>query len=280
MLGIVARVSGSDGVLLVERQLAHAVDGVVDVLAHVGHTVLGALQHHAAAINAAEVGTLDGVQQSAGVDRAETIRCESIAGRIAILLKQFQVFRLAEYLVFLVGHVADADVLFTLVLQLEVGTFAVGERAVLVEGYGLLQSVVVGAVVGDVQLTVALHQREVATAIDAAGVLGAYGDEVAVIDVVERRRGVAVYGGGVGILRIAVRRHVAAAEDGVVDGDAALGAVGILGNQVVPSGRPDGAALGFLAEGVQVASGHIVESVVGGAAVGHAAAASLHLQIG
>ena len=64
--------------------------------------------------------------------------------------------------------------------------------------------------------------------------LGTDGDEVAVVNVVERRRGVAMHGGGVGILRVAVRRHVAAAEHGVVNQDAALIAVGILDDEVVP----------------------------------------------
>ena len=80
-----------NGMLLVERQLAHAVDGVLNVLAHVGHAVLGTLQHHARAVDAAEVGALYGVQQSAGVDGAEAEGGEGVAGRVAILLHQLQV---------------------------------------------------------------------------------------------------------------------------------------------------------------------------------------------
>ena len=65
-------ISGDDRPLLVERHLAHTVDGVVGVVHLLGHTVLGTLHHHAAAEHATEVGTLDGVHQTTGIDGQHT----------------------------------------------------------------------------------------------------------------------------------------------------------------------------------------------------------------
>ena len=59
--------------------------------------------------------------------------------------------------------------------------------------------VVVCAVVGDVQLAVAIDQRQVAIAIQTTDTTTADGDEVAVIDIVDGGGGVAEDGGGVGI---------------------------------------------------------------------------------
>ena len=60
-------------VLLVQRHLTHTVDGVVSVVHNLRHTVLGTLHHHTAAEHTAEVGTLDGVQQTASIDRDNTV---------------------------------------------------------------------------------------------------------------------------------------------------------------------------------------------------------------
>ena len=86
----------SDRSLLVERQLTDTVDGIVDVFAHLSHTILGALQHHARAEHATEVGTLDGVQQTSGIDRTEAVRLKtalSLGSNIRIrTIRQFQIF--------------------------------------------------------------------------------------------------------------------------------------------------------------------------------------------
>ena len=101
---ITTRISRYDRMLLVERQFTHTVDGVVDVLTYLGHTVLGTLQHHAGAEHAAEVGTLDGVQQTAGIDGTETVRFE--IGRVlrrsdhifVCTIQELQVFLLCQRL--------------------------------------------------------------------------------------------------------------------------------------------------------------------------------------
>ena len=93
----------------------------------------------------------------------------------------------------------------TLVFQLEVGTLAVGESTILINANGLLQSVVVGTIIGDVQLTVAVHHREVSTTIDTTRMLRTHGDEVTVVKVIECRCGIAIDGSSIGIALVAVR---------------------------------------------------------------------------
>ena len=88
--------------------------------------------------------------------------------------------------------------------------------------------------------------------------LGTDGDEVAVIDIVDGGGGVAVYGGGVGILRVAVLRNVAAAEHAVVNQDTAFRAVGILGHKVIPCSIPQLGDLVLSFQRVQVVGGHVV----------------------
>ena len=84
-------VSRQERPLQVERYLAHAVDGVVNLFAHIGHAVLGALQHHAAAIDTAHIRALNSVQQSAGIDGAESVGRECVLGGLSVGFHQFQV---------------------------------------------------------------------------------------------------------------------------------------------------------------------------------------------
>ena len=82
--------------------------------------------------------------------------------------------------------------------------------------------IIVGTVVGDVQFAVAAYERQVTVAVEAAGAVGADGDEVTVIGIVDGGRGVAEDGGGVGIDLRGTRRGVTTGEDGIVDDDALL----------------------------------------------------------
>ena len=68
MLLVSGFLAGSLGLALVERQLAEAVDGVLGVVGLLGHTVAGAEEHQAAAVDTAEVGTLQGVEDAALID--------------------------------------------------------------------------------------------------------------------------------------------------------------------------------------------------------------------
>ena len=54
--------------LLVQRNLAYTVDGIVGIVSLFGHAVLGTLHYHTAAEDTAEVGTLDTVHQTTSIN--------------------------------------------------------------------------------------------------------------------------------------------------------------------------------------------------------------------
>ena len=68
-------------------------------------------------------------------------------------------------------------------------------------------------------LAPAIHHGEVSVAVDTARVLGADGDEVAVIDIAQSRRHVAEDGTGIHIHLVATRCYVTAGKHGIVDGN-------------------------------------------------------------
>ena len=234
----------------VERHLAHAVDGVVVVVDDLGHAVARSLHHHARAEHACQVGTLDAVEQTTGIDGAETGLLPVLLGLVAFVEGGVDLFR--NGLALLVFYAADGHSAFlhALVFKLEVGFLAVAEVAILVKGDLLVESVVVGSVVGNVQLTVAVDDGKVATAVETAGVLGSDGDKVAVVDVAQRCRDVAEHGGGIGIDLVGTDGHVAAGKDGVVYYDAGIA-----------DARP--AVVGvFVSECVEGIGGHVLVDVV------------------
>ena len=59
--------------LLVQRNLTDTVDGIVVIIDHLGHTVLCTLQYHTATEDTREVGTLQRVQETSGIDGTYTI---------------------------------------------------------------------------------------------------------------------------------------------------------------------------------------------------------------
>ena len=77
----------SNRYLLVQRHLTNTVDGVVGVINFLRHAVWGALHHHAAAEDTAEIGTLDGVHDTSGIDRNHAILLP--IGRIRLTIGQF-----------------------------------------------------------------------------------------------------------------------------------------------------------------------------------------------
>ena len=93
----------------------------------------------------------------------------------------------------------DGDIRLAQVFQFEVSTLTVGQLLIFFKGNLLVKSIVVGTIVGDVQLTIATYYREVTTAVETAGMLCTYGDEVVMIDVVQGCRRIAEYGDRVGI---------------------------------------------------------------------------------
>ena len=225
---------------LVERHLTHTVDGVVGVIDNLRHTVLSALHHHAAAEHAAEVCTLDGVHQTAGIDGNNTVFLPVCGVRIvftrAFVIKQnggvaikhaqqivnrqrggLRVFAACRIVG---GAVFIRTLLDTLILQLIIVGFTLGKIVILFNGDFRRQAVIVRAVVGDVQSAIAVHEGQVAVAVQTARTSCAQGNQVAVVSVVDRSRGVAEHRGGVGIHCGRTGGGVAAGEDGIEDGDA------------------------------------------------------------
>ena len=206
----------------VERHLIHTVNGVVLVVHNLGHTVLCTPKHHAAAEHAAHVGSLDGVHGPPCIDAGYAEELPLLLLRLThqdvfallyliILLEGF----VALYPVFLLvfgefgvgvsihllalpvvlaaiaverlALVIDKGVvvLFRDVHQAVVGLLAWGKFIVILKLQGLIEAVVVSAVVVDVQFAEAIDQRQVALAVDAADVVGADGDEIDVIDIAD-----------------------------------------------------------------------------------------------
>ena len=87
----------------------------------------------------------------------------------------------------------------TPVTDLIIGGLTIGKRFILLVGNLGRDAVVIGTVIGDVQLTVAVHEGQVTLAIDATGMAGTNGNEVTVIHIVNGGCGIAIHRGGVGI---------------------------------------------------------------------------------
>ena len=155
------------------------------------------MQYQTTAEHAAEIGTLDGIQQTTCIDRTETILypvgcCLKFSWQCVILV-------LTDTVAMMISLSTDGDIRLTQVFQFEVSTLTVGQLLIFFKGNLLVQSVVVGTIVGDVQLTIATYYRKVTTAVETAGMLCTYSDEVVMIDVVQGCRRIAEYGNRVGI---------------------------------------------------------------------------------
>ena len=96
--------------------------------------------------------------------------------------------------------------------------------------------VVVRTVVGNVQLAVAIDKRQVTIAVQTADVTRTKGDEVAVIDIVDRGGGVTIYGSGIGT-QTGSPDDVSTGKDGIMDNDATL-LLGCAYIHFIPTGRP------------------------------------------
>ena len=265
---------------LLKRQLTHTVDGKVSLVLHLSHTVTCSLKHHAASNHANEVGTLQSVEQSACVNRAYSgfFPVLSYLLQISRRCRQFLIFVLIYFFAHAVSLIcyavavgASREIFQTLVAQTEVCTLTVGEFIVLFSRYLRLQVIVVGAVVRDMQLTIAVNKRQVAATVESAHMLGADGDEVAARHVAQSRRHVAEHGSGVGIHLIRTVRHVAAAEYRIMDNDTPV--INVKG---IPLSTVTDIVLAL--EGIELLKRHIVILGVCRAANGHAAG-SIHLSV-
>ena len=208
----------------VKRNLAHTVDGVVGVVGLLGHTVAGTLKHHTAAPNAHEVGTLEGVQQTTGIDGAEAgfypIGCIVITYTRTSTIEEIVVLfrcQLSTWIIILSILVGTMGLTFE--FQLEIGTFAVVQFMIFLNGDVVRETIEVGTIVADGQFAEAIDEGEVAVAIETADMLRTDGDEVAVIDVAQGCRDIAEDGVGVDEYLVTTHRHVTAGKDGIVDVD-------------------------------------------------------------
>ena len=134
----------------------------------------------------------------------------------------------------------------------------------------LIEAKVIGSIIGDVQLTITIHHREVTTAIQSTYMFCSDGNKVSVIDIVERCRHVAEYRRSVGIRLITAGRNVTTTKHGIVNNDTTIDLVvtlSFLCNELLPFVRPllhtSCRYCSLLAQRIQVISGHIVISAIG-----------------
>ena len=140
-------------------------------------------------------------------------------------------------------------VFLTGIFQLVVGCLTGRQVFVLTNGNFLRNGIVVGTIVGDVQLTVAIDQRQVAVTIETASVSCTQGDEVAMIHIVDGCRGITKHGWGVGMGcgQRRTRRRITTGKHGIVDDDAGI-----------VQAAPSGCICVLIFQVIQVFSEHII----------------------
>ena len=81
----------------------------------------------------------------------------------------------------------------------------VRQVTVFFQGDTTRQTIVVGTIVRDIQLTIAITLGKVSTTIEATGMFRTNGDKVTMITVIERGRGITKDCRSIGIMRITIR---------------------------------------------------------------------------
>ena len=115
--------------LLVQRQLTHTVDGIFRGISDISHTVLSTLKHQTTTKHTTEVGTLDGVQQTTGIDGAESILfpfCPFCLTLIRISRNRIILFFSNSGFIRRINLITIRMSFFTQIFQLEIGTLTVG----------------------------------------------------------------------------------------------------------------------------------------------------------
>ena len=119
-------------------------------------------------------------------------------------------------------------------MQLEVGTLTAGEFLVFLNGNLIVESVIVGTIVGNVQLTVTIHHRKVTTTIETTDLLCSHGNEVSIVDIIERSRSITEHCRRIGILFFTTACHIATRKNSIMDSHTALWfIIGITCKQVI-----------------------------------------------
>ena len=229
--------------LLVQRHLPHTVDGIFRVVDNLRHTVLCTLHHHTASKHTTEVCTLDCVHRSSGIDGTYTILLPIVCVDVTIfiddiwlILEQCQNIitrqRRSFWMVSAFRKVCRTLIVFTIlhtdVSQLIVGTLSICVFIRPIIGYInlwiLLDSIIVCSVVGDVQTTIAVHEGQVTVSVQATDTTGTQCDEVEVINIIDRSRGITEYRGTVSEGGFIGRTlgSITTGKYGIVDDDALL----------------------------------------------------------
>ena len=187
------------------------------------YTVLSTLHHHTAAEDTAEIGALDGVHQSACVDRAYTVLLpvsgiRIILSRFRILKKEINIAVLdtlkqcqqvidgqrrglaATATIRMVGcTVLIRTFLDTFILQLIVGRLTGRKFIIFCNSDFRRDGIIISTVVGDIQATIAVHESQVTIAVQTAHTSCAQGNQITMIDIVYRCRSITEHRSGVSI---------------------------------------------------------------------------------
>ena len=109
--------------------------------------------------------------------------------------------------------------LHTLVLQLIISLLTCWQKLIFIVSQLFLDMLIVGTVVGDIQLAVAIYEGQVTIAIQATGMTCSDSNEVTVINIMDRCRSVTINRLIVGILRTTTSRNITTGKDSIVDND-------------------------------------------------------------
>ena len=105
------------------------------------------------------------------------------------------------------------------VTQLIVVRLTIKKAIIFIDCYFLFNGIVVGTIVGDVQLTIAVNQRQVTIAIQTTSVIGTQRDEVAVIDIIDGSSSIAKHRRCIGIGSRRTCRRVTTGKHRIMDND-------------------------------------------------------------
>ena len=85
--------------------------------------------------------------------------------------------------------------------------------------FSAIEIVVVGAIISDVEASIAIDEGQVTIAIESACLTTTDADEVTVVDVVHGSRSIAEYRGGIGVSLGRTRRRVTTGKHSIHDDD-------------------------------------------------------------
>ena len=211
------------------------------------YTVLSTLHHHTRTKHTAEVGTLDGVHRTSGIDGTYTVLLPIIWVRYSLTIfisRNHIITIIFKYSTIIIGKQCQEivsihhrrlglvtialgitcsflilTILDTNISQLIVSSLTGVKSAILFDGYFTVvrYGIIVSAIVGDIQTTITIDKGQVTVTIKASGMTRTDGNQVAVINIMDRCRGIAKNSRGIGIDLGRTRRRVTSGKHGIVD---------------------------------------------------------------